>query len=71
MRAMLLAALLGAAVPPALADGLRGDPAAIAEARAMVETMYDNGYTRYEMISATADHERPALETFLAPDGKG
>jgi len=38
MRRLILAALLAAA-GPALADGLRGDPAAIAEARAMVETM--------------------------------
>lgn len=39
MRMSMLAVFLAAAAPVALADGLRGDPAAIAEARAMVETM--------------------------------
>jgi hypothetical protein len=29
--------------------------------------VYDNGYTRYEMISATADRQRPPPETFLPP----
>lgn len=32
--------------------------------------VYDNGYTRYEMLSATADRKPPAPEVFLPPTAK-
>ena len=54
--------------------GVRGDPAAVAEAKAMVETMggmiiavYENGITRYEMISLKGSDQVPDLSLFKAP----